>query len=164
MRRTLCAAAALVLAGLALIGGASSPAAACSAPQRPPTDQELLDRADVVFEGVYLSRRDPSAGAPLVSSADPIFFTFAADRAIKGSIGAQAVVSSARDGASCGADFTAGVRYRVYARSVAGSLTTDSVSGNRPAPAVATTTTAPPAQPRNAPPASPRSGAVRLTG
>lgn len=164
MRRPVLAAVALVLATLALIAGASSPAIACSAPLTPPTEQQFVSRADVIFEGVYLSSRDPSAGASVVSSTDPIFFTFAADRVLKGGpINSQVVVSSTRDGASCGATFTAGIRYRVYARNISGSLVTDSVSGNRPVPLVSSTTTAPSAT-RPPPPAVPRSATPSFTG
>lgn len=161
MRRPVLATA-MVLAGLALIWGSGSPAAACSLPQQTPTERQFLDRADVVFEGVYVSSRDPSAGAAVMSNLDPIFYTFAADRVLKGgSVSSQAVVASARDGASCGASFTAGVRYRVYARNVSGSLVTDSVSGNQPVPLAATTTTVPQTP---APPASPKRVAPRFTG
>ncbi len=158
------AAVALVLATLGLIAGASSPAIACSALPAPTPEQQFVSRADVIFEGVYLSSRDPSAGASVVSSADPIFFTFAADRVLKGGpINSQVVVSSSRDGASCGATFTVGVRYRVYARNVSGSLVTDSVSGNRPVPLSSPTTTVPRAT-RPSPPAVPRSATPSFTG
>ena len=160
MRRTVWTAAAMVLGSLALVAGASSPAMACSPAFGTPTEQELLARADVVFEGVVLGSRDPSAGAPM-SSLDPILYTFAADRVVKGSITAQPVVATPRSGASCGTTFAVGARYRVYARIEGGILTTLSVSGNRQVPLVTTTTTAPGT---TAPPASPRSGPVRLTG
>ncbi len=164
MRRSVLAAVAVVLASLALIAGESSPAIACSPLPAPPTEQQFVSRADVIFEGVYLSSRDPGAGARVVSSADPIFFTFVADRVLKGGpINSQVVVASARDGASCGATFTVGVRYRVYARNVSGSLVTDSVSGNRPVSLVSPTTTAPPAT-RPSQPAVPRSGTPSFTG
>jgi len=154
-----------VLASLALVIGAASPSIACSAPFQAPTEQQFLDQADVVFEGVALSSRNPSTGAAIQSSGDPVFYTFAADRALKGSIGSQVVVSTAAGSASCGDTFTIGVRYRVYARNVAGSLTTGTGVGNRPVPLVAPTTTVPRStQPPSAPPASPRSGSVRLTG
>ncbi len=164
MRKPVLAVMALVLAALALIAGASSPAIACSALPVPPTEQQFVSRADVIFEGVYVSSRDPNAGASIVSSADPIFFTFAADRVLKGGpISSPVVVSSARDGASCGATFTVGVRYRVYARNVSGALVTDSVSGNRPVSLESSTTTTPPAT-RPSAPAVPRAGTPRFTG
>jgi len=157
-------AAVLVLAGLALVVGVPSPASACSAFEQ--TARQYFDQADVVFEGVHVSGRDPSAGSTLVSGLEPVFFTFAADRLLKGGpISAQVEVSSSRSGASCGANFTVGVRYRVYASNVSGALTTSSVSGNRPVPLVAPTTIAPQRnQPSNASPAAPRSGTPRFTG
>ncbi len=165
MRRLVLVAMVVVFAALALIAGPSSPAIACSS-QGPLTEQEFVNQADVIFEGVYVSNSEPSLGNRVASSGDPIFFTFAADRVLKGGpISSQAVVSSSRGAASCGANFTLGVRYRVYARNVAGSLVTDLLSGNRPVPLVSPTTPGPRGtEPSNAAPAVPRTGTPRFTG
>jgi len=121
MRRAVAAMAAAAVAwSLVTIGpGGLSPALACSlapAPADPAlAEQQQFDQATVVFEGVALSSNDPTAGARIQSSGDPVFFTFAPDRVLKGTPGARPVVSSAKSGASCGVTFTVGVRYRVFA-------------------------------------------------
>jgi len=165
MRWRASAVTALLLAGFVLIGlGASPPAIACSALPETPTEQQFLDQADVVFEGVALSSRNPNIGARIQSSGDPVFYTFAADRVLKGPVSSQPVVATAAGGASCGDTFTLGARYRIYARNVSGTLTTSSGTGNRLAPLLTTTTAPGPGRPSTAPPAAPRSGPVRLTG
>lgn len=182
MRRAVAAVvAALVAWGLVTIGpGGLPPALACTvapAPADPAlAEQQSFDRATVVFEGVALSSNDPpTAGGRIPSSGDPVFFTFAADRLLKGAPGPRPVVSTARSSASCGVTFAMGVRYRVFATGPVEALTTSLGSGTREAPLSATTTTAPQNPPTSAPPpstpprsvappATPRSGVVRLTG
>jgi hypothetical protein len=113
--------------------GAIAPASACTYQEATP--EELLARADVVFEGVALLSRDPSAGAPGISSGDPIIWTFAVDRQVKGSALPQQEVGTPRGGATCGVDFAAGVRYRVYAVDQNGVFMTFLGSGTVEAPA-----------------------------
>ena len=124
-------------------------ALACTVTGPEPTEEELAARADVVFEGAVGTHRDPNAGAPVIGSGDPIFWTFIVDRVIKGNVNLVQEVASARFEGSCGIRFQEGARYRVYARYVDGVLHTGLGSGTRLAPVVATTTrTAPrPAQP-----------------
>ncbi len=157
MRRAVTAVlAAAAVAGTVFVG---APAArACSLLPGPgPTEQELLARADLVFEGVATSRRDPNADAPTQSSGDPIIWTFAVDREIKGTASQPQEVHSARSSATCGITFQIGTRYRVFAKNVDGVFQTGLGSGTReatvePGPTTTTTkrpptTTAPPARP-----------------
>jgi hypothetical protein len=129
---------AAVLVGLALIAGVlgmASPASACSFVVPGPTQHELLAQADLAFEGVALSSRDPNAGAPIISSGDPIIWTFAVDRPIKGPVHRLQEVTTARSGASCGVAFQEGVRYRVLAVHQDGAFWTFLFSGTSETPA-----------------------------
>jgi hypothetical protein len=154
MRRVVAVAVVVVAAGLSW----STPASACSVTELP-TEAQYVARADVVFEGTAVNRVDPKAGSPAIGTGDPITWTFAVDRRIKGSVAAQQVVQSARSGASCGFTFTVGTRYRVYGNYDGTVLRTGFPSGTREAPLV-TATTAPRAVP---PPASPPRR-IALTG
>lgn len=169
MRRVvMMAVVAVALGGLALVG--PPPAEACTLPPPPrPTEPELVGQADLVFEGVALSRHDPNVAASIQSSGDPIIWTFAVDREIKGAASQLQDVSSARSSATCGITFQIGIRYRVFADLVDGVFWTSLGSGTREAtvessttttttrPSTTTTTTVPPAQPT-----MPRS--IALTG
>lgn len=139
MRRVVAVAVLLVAVGVPW----SSPASACTISTPLPTEAEYVATADVVFEGTAVGRVDPNAANPVMTSGDPIVWTFAVDRPIKGSVGLQQVVESARSGASCGFTFTVGTRYRVYGRYDGAVLRTAFGSGTREAPLVATTTTVP---------------------
>lgn len=133
------AAAVLGVVALAVLA-AVPPAGACSIPL-PPSDQQLLDQADLVFEGVALASQDANTTASILSSADPVTWTFSVERVVKGSAAATQQVTTARSGASCGFAFLAGHRYRVYARAGASGFSTSLGSGTREL--AATTTTAP---------------------
>jgi len=157
---------AITLGGLAVVGAPS--AGACTLPPPPaPTEQELLAQADLVFEGVAVSRHDPNAGAPITSSGDPIVWTFAVDRELKGTATQPQEVRSARSGATCGITFQIGTRYRVFADVVDGVFWTSLGSGTREVTvesSTTTTTTRPPAT-TTVPPAQPtRRGSIALTG
>ena len=140
-----------VYLGLALfvgVLGAPSPASACSLSLPLPTEEEHLERADLVFEGLAVSSMDPNAGAPIISTGDPIFWTFLVEREIKGSTGVTQEVATARGGATCGYSFHAGVRYRVFASAQNGVFMTGLGSGTRPvSDTQRTTTTQAPATP-----------------
>ena len=137
-----------VLAAATLAVPAPPAAVACTITAPGPTEEQFLAMADVVFEGVAGTHRDPNAGAPVISSGDPIFWTFAVERVVKGAASPVQEVASARFEASCGIRFQEGARYRVYARYVDGVLHTGLGSGTGQAPVVAPTTTVPrPAQP-----------------
>jgi hypothetical protein len=134
-------AAALGAAALIVLGGAQA-AGACSIVTPGPSEQELLDQADVVFQGVALTSEDPNAGAPVHSSGDPIAWTFTVEQVVKGVASATQQVTTARSGATCGFTFVEGHRYVVYARAVGGVLSTSLFSGTREGVIGVTTTTA----------------------
>ncbi|HWI04422.1 MAG TPA: hypothetical protein VNT52_11475 [Acidimicrobiales bacterium] len=148
MRRAVAVTVLLVAVGLSWLG----PASACSVTEPLPTEAEYVAMADVVFEGVAVARLDPSAGAPVSGTGDFLVWTFSVDRPVKGSVGVQQAVESARSGASCGFTFTLGTRYRVYAYYDGAVLRTGFPSGTREASLVTTTvarvvnTTPPPRQ------------------
>ena len=162
LRRT---AVCLALAVFMGVLSSSSPASACSLALPLPTEEEHLERADLVFEGLAVSSRDPNAGASIISSGDPIFWTFLVERQIKGSTGSTQDVATARSGATCGYSFQTGVRYRVFASARNGVFMTSLGSGTRlvsdtqrttttQVPATTTTTgpsTRPPTTPSNLP-------------
>lgn len=152
-------AALLALASVAGVLGATSPVSACSLASPLPTEEEHLARADLVFEGLAVSSRDPNAGAPIISTGDPIFWTFLVEREIKGSTGMQQEVGTARGSATCGFSFQVGVRYRVFADARNGAFMTSLGSGTRqvsdPPQTTTTTTTRPLAATTTVPTAGP---------
>ena len=166
-RRVMAAVMAAALGGLGLLG--AQPVGACTAPPGPgPTEQELVAEADLVFEGVAVSRHDPNAGALMQSSGDPIVWTFTVDRQVKGTASQPQEVTSARSGATCGVVFEIGTRYRVFADVVDGRFWTSLGSGTREATvesSTTTTSTPPPTTTTSVPPAPPtRTGRIALTG
>jgi hypothetical protein len=89
------AAALASVAALAGPGAERAFACSCVAPD-PARDLPL---ADAAFVGRVLDR---SVDEPLFSSADPAYWTFEVERAVKGVLPETLVVISAADGASCG--------------------------------------------------------------
>ncbi|HLE58325.1 MAG TPA: hypothetical protein VJA85_01630 [Candidatus Limnocylindria bacterium] len=91
---------------------------------------EALANAQVAFTGVVARVEDPNSG-PIISSADPIIYTFAVEEALKGEPGSAPQVVSARESASCGMTFAVGQRWTVYADvGGGGRLETGLCSGN----------------------------------
>lgn len=86
--------------------------AACSCAMPDPV--EAARRVDAVFVGAVVDQRAASSG-PVVSSADAVQSLFAVEEVRKGSTVSSLVVSTARDGASCGAGFAVNARWLVYA-------------------------------------------------
>lgn len=64
-----------MVAGVLAVGALTVPvppaALACSVTAPGPTEEEFLAMADVVFEGVVGTHRDPAAGATVIGSGDP---------------------------------------------------------------------------------------------
>jgi hypothetical protein len=93
------------------------------------TANEYFESADVVFVGTAV---ESNASPFLSSSADPVEFTFTVDKQLKGERLPQPVtVVTAASGASCGAEFQIGERWRVFARSDGPSLASGLCDGNR---------------------------------
>ncbi len=80
----------------------AQPASACTCAQRDPVT--MLNEADAAFVGRPIAHEIPNDG-PVISSADPVVYTFEVERAVKGDIGDQVEVHSLRLGASCGIEF-----------------------------------------------------------
>jgi hypothetical protein len=157
----------VLLASTFVLVGAATPCYACSC--IPASDEEQFQRADVVFTGRAVERHDPNEGDPYQGSGDPIHWTFDVESVQKGKASKRQVVSSARDGATCGRTFTIGRRYQVFATAENGELATSLCDGTRelaanqdpytppppPTPPPATATPAPPAPPTPAPSPTP---------
>jgi len=93
------------------------------------TERQAFDAADVVFEGVVRSASPPFI---LESSGEPVDYTFAVEKRLKGAGSAEDLeVSSALGEASCGVEFLVGERWRVFARSDGHGLQTNLCAGNR---------------------------------
>jgi hypothetical protein len=77
-----------------------------------------LSGADAAFVGTLVARRPASPPRPGVpsSSADPDIFTFRVDDAVKGDLGQQIDVWSARSGASCGLEVSLGQQIGLFLR------------------------------------------------
>lgn len=105
-------------------------AVACSCVQLGPG--QALANADAAFVGVVAAAQDPSAGNPIVGSADPIVYSVVVEEALKGDLpeGQRVVLTSARDGASCGISLAVGDRWRLYANVDGSALTTGLCSGS----------------------------------
>jgi hypothetical protein len=89
------------------------PAAACSGSRI--IDGNEADYATrVVFTGTAVRSDDEFIG-PVISTADPIYWTFAVDSVSRGQAGERFTVTSPRGSASCAAGFELGKRYRVVA-------------------------------------------------
>ena len=90
---TLCAAAGLVVF-------TQVPAVACSCVAA--STAEHVERADAVFIGTLTDIEETNPGDDdVISSGDPVFYTFDIDETLKGDAG-DGVVESVRDGATCG--------------------------------------------------------------
>lgn len=124
---------ATALMAVGLLTVSAGPCLACSCVQM--TRAEAVDRADVVFHGTVVSRDDPGGGWPFSSSGRDVRVTFAVDEVHKGQAGSQVAVTTAADGAACGATFTVGSRYEVMA-SGAEALSTSLCAGNTELPAL----------------------------
>lgn len=109
-----------------LVGAGS--ALACSCADR--SDAKHRQAADAVFAGTVVAISDPNPG-PIISSVDPITYTFMVERSAKGVVGAMQEVVSARGGASCGCSFAQGARYVVYAGLEGGALRANLCGGTR---------------------------------
>lgn len=115
---------------LVLLVSAVAPIArvyACSCIQMTP--ELALANATVAFVGV-VAAIDPPAAQPELS-IDPVNYTFAVEKMLKGGKAAQIVVGSESSGAACGMTFGLAQRWRIYAYADGSvSLATGICSGN----------------------------------
>jgi hypothetical protein len=119
----------VVLSGLVLVPQTPQ-ALACSCATL--SSKMKLRHADAVFRGRAIAQRDLKAGAKQRSSADPISWTFAVERVLKGRVSRRQKVQSPSSEASCGVQFKVGDRYQVYAKRTRGVLSTHLCSGTKP--------------------------------
>jgi hypothetical protein len=117
-----------LLLAIGLSTSGATAVVACSCAEGSP--EAHLAGADVVVEGVVVATDDPFAWLPMMSSADPIGYRVAVERVLKGEVGAELTVRSARSGASCGAELAVGQRWRLYAHEADGGLWVSLCSGN----------------------------------
>ena len=91
--------------------------------------RRVFEGADVVFEGVATSSKEPLI---IQSSGDPVEVTFSVENTLKGALPSQQVtVTTALSGASCGAEFQVGERWRVFAYGSRDNLESNLCAGNR---------------------------------
>lgn len=119
----------VAFASLVTLAAPTARVFACTCMQMTPA--MALANADVAFVGVVAGIADAKGGQPVIGSGDPIVYTFAVEESVKGLAGDKLVVTSARDGASCGIVFARAERWRVYANTDdAGAFHTSICSGN----------------------------------
>ena len=118
----------LAFASLITVAAPATRVFACSCMQFTPA--MALANADVAFVGVVAAINDPGSG-PLVNSGEMLSYTFAVEQTLKGAPKVSLAIGSARSGASCGQEFAAAQRWRVFAYAdEAGQLQTGLCSGN----------------------------------
>ena len=117
-----------VFATLVTLAAPTARVFACSCMQMTP--QQALANADIAFVGVVAAINDPNSG-PLVGSGDSLVYTFAVESTLKGDPAVTMDLLSSRSSASCGMEFAAAQRWRVFAYAdEAGQLQTGLCSGN----------------------------------
>lgn len=102
-----------VLGALSLVVLTASPSIACSCAGA--GTAQYVDGAAAVFTGT-VTDREPPPKRPVMSSGDPVNYTFDVERWFKGERGDPVQVLSPMSGASCGLEgVRAGQRYVVFA-------------------------------------------------
>lgn len=102
-----------VLGALSLVVLGASPSFACSCAMA--GTEQYVSGADAVFTGTVTDKEPPSQ-RPVMSSMDPVTYTFDVERAFKGDLSDPLPVRSAMSGASCGLEgVRVGQRYVVFA-------------------------------------------------
>lgn len=108
---------------------------ACSCVATPLDEQ--VGRGDVVFVGRVVERQ-AEAPREVVSSLDPVTWTFTVDRVHRGAAAGPQRVTTARSSASCGFEFAAGRAYLVVGTDAGatGAVSTGLCDGTRPVSAL----------------------------
>ncbi len=103
----------VLLASLTIVVIPASPSFACSCARA--STEQYVDGADAVFTGTVTGKEPPPERA-VMSSMDPITYTFDVERWFKGERENPVEILSAMSGASCGLEgVRAGQRYVVFA-------------------------------------------------
>ena len=128
MRALLAAGAALAMAATLSMFPVSR-ALACSCALT--SEDDALAYADVVFEG-EVTREPLWAWLWITNDASDVRYEFTVDDVIKGGpLPARIQLATAQSGASCGAEFAHGERWRVFASGAGDDLASGLCSGNR---------------------------------
>lgn len=119
----------ILVATAALLAAPPTRVAACSCAQPDPAEAQA--RVDIVFVGAVADTREPAPGA-VISSGRQVSYLFAVEEVRKGPAEASVVVTSAADGAGCGAGFSVATRWLVYGtRSADGTYATNGCEPNQ---------------------------------
>lgn len=110
-----------IIVGLCNINTAIVSACSCASPF--PSPQESLKKSTVVFAGKVTGMDIPNG--IVISTADPVLVTFDVSEIWKGPDYKTLVVTTARDGVSCGYSFEQGEEYIVYAYGEEDKLSTN---------------------------------------
>jgi hypothetical protein len=111
----------LILLNIAIVS-------ACSCVQ-PAPPKESLEQSTAVFAGKVVDIN--VSGGAAISSADPVTVTFEVSKIWKGLDNESLVLTTARDGASCGYSFKQGEEYLVYTYGEGDKLSTGICSRTR---------------------------------
>ncbi|MGA8116004.1 MAG: hypothetical protein WCA46_20285 [Actinocatenispora sp.] len=103
-----------VLVAALAVGAGAAPAPGCACDCAMASNAEKLHYADAVFVGTAREVRAPS---PLADNSRPTLISFTVTRVYKGHVHRTTSVGTAAIGGGCGAEFTEGTRYLVYAES-----------------------------------------------
>jgi hypothetical protein len=105
-------------------------AVACSCV--PFTKPQIVEGAALIFTGTATgaSQQFSFTRACSQSSLDPITVVFDVETVYKGDVARRATVETVVGGASCGAEFTVGKRYTVFATVSSGRVETNLCRGN----------------------------------
>jgi hypothetical protein len=93
---------------------------------------QIVENAALIFTGTATSASQPFSftRACSQSSLDPINIAFEVETVYKGDVARRATVETVVGGASCGAEFTVGKRYTVFATVSSGRVETNLCRGN----------------------------------
>jgi len=106
----------VAVAAAAFLGIGTETALACSCTSSGTSsgDREALDQADAVFVGEVV-RYDPPPEREIMSTADPVTWTFAVTDVYKGDVTASQEVVSEAGGSSCGLEIPRRGKFLVFA-------------------------------------------------
>lgn len=117
----------LLVMGLVQVDTPQAFACSCAPPGTPTAE---MTNATAVFAGVVTNVEAPTGA--IVRSDDPVTVTFEVTQVWKGPRRQTLIVTTVRDSATCGYNFTAGQAYLVYARGETDALTVSLCSRTAP--------------------------------
>lgn len=117
----------LIASGMVVLAPATALACSCVSV----TDEEALERSDVVFAGYVIKGEYPEEARTANDTLREIRWTFLPDALVKGVDAGPVEVMSESQGSACGVSFSIGRRYLVFAVEDGGTLTTNSCDRTR---------------------------------